>query len=140
MSIYRRQKEDKNVLYNNLKDCLKKVKDRYSDVKIFIGGDFNDNLAPNSILNLVKSSPKIFSRFNIQEGLNTTIDHIYGDQTLDVGTLAVMHPKDESRDAGQHFRKKIQSDHLALFAWVDLQPVKSSRLPRINKLKILKIL
>ena len=38
---------------------------------------------------------------------NTTIDHVYSDQILNIGSIAVIKPKDEMANAGQELRKKI---------------------------------
>jgi len=56
--------------------------------------------------------------------------------TIDTGTLAVLRPYEELRSAGASFRELVLSDHVALFTYIDMDPMPSLRLPRIDKVKM----
>ena len=52
ISVYRRQDEKTNVIYDKLRQIIRKIKDRYEQVKIVIGGDFNDSSPPKDLLGI----------------------------------------------------------------------------------------
>ncbi len=82
-------------------------------MEVVVGGDFNDRSLPNMILDLKKSSPKIFTRFNTLRRENTTIDHFYSKYELKIGTLVVLRNKEEL-EAAKNSRKQILSDHVVM--------------------------
>ena len=83
------------------------IHDKYKkDTQIVIGGDFKDSEPPENIMGTKRSSPKIYSRFNNQGRTNTTIDHFYSQEKLEVGTLAILRKKYEL-DEAKNFRNQV---------------------------------
>ena len=83
-----------------MEKILGKIRDRYRDARIVIGGDFNDNTPPNQIKELKRSSPTPYSRYNIKQRANTTIDHFYATDKLDIGSLVILRKKNEIENEG----------------------------------------
>ena len=51
--------------------------------------------------------------------------------------MAIIAKKNDLANAGQNFRKKIQSDHLLIYIQIPMLPMTSIRTPRIDKMKML---
>ena len=68
MSVYRRHGNPVKDIYSKLNEILEKVKDRYKEAKIVVGGDFNDEDPPETLdeegFNLKRKSPMNYSRLN----------------------------------------------------------------------------
>ena len=95
----------KHILYNKLREVIDMIRDKYTaDTQIVIGGDFNDNEPPSSMLGTRRSSPLIYSRLNNQGRRNTIIDHFFSQEKLEIGTLAILR-KQEEMDEATNFRK-----------------------------------
>ena len=56
---------------------------------------------------------------------------------LKLGTCAIVQEEDVLENAVQHFRSKIQSDHLMMYTWMKFSPMKSLRSPMIQKEKMM---
>ena len=64
--------------------------------------------------------------------MNTKIDYFYSSFPIKTGSMAVMKPYKDTHN-GVHFRKRCLSDHLALMTSVYMYPMKSIRIPTVNK-------
>ena len=52
--------------------------------------------------------------------------------------MAVFHDYREIEHAGKSLKKLSLSDHLMLYTWMDINPMTSLRVPRINRLGMIK--
>ena len=69
--------------------------------------------------------------------MNTTIDHFYHNSKINVGSVAFTKIFDPIKHHGAHLRDHIQSDHVAMYCWIDFNPMISLKQPRINKAQLL---
>ena len=58
---------------------------------------------------------------------------------LRIGSLLVLHDREDIKDAGASLFKISQSDHLTLYTWVKMSPAMSIRQPKINKKRMMEI-
>ena len=107
MSVYRRNGRAEAIIYEKLLEILVKVKEMYRDAKIIIGGDFNDASPPKNLEDLDLYSPKSYSRFNILERKNTTIDQFFSNSPIQIRTMTITKPHDDLSTGGQSFRSKV---------------------------------
>jgi len=80
-----------------------------------------------------------YSHFNNQGRENTIIDHFYANAKLEIGSLLILHDREEIKDAGASLFKISQSDHLALYTWVKMSPAISLRQPKIDKQRMMQL-
>ena len=65
INVYRKQDKDPRVLYEQLKERIRRIRRRYEGAKIICGGDFNDNNPPEHIEDLKLQRVNGFTRLNI---------------------------------------------------------------------------
>ena len=97
----------------------------------------NDDKPPSFVKGLLKSSVKEYTRLNTGTGMNSNIDHFYSNCEVKAGSMAITRSPDYITQAGEPLRRKLQSDHLALYTYIAMMPMKSTRLPMINKLNMI---
>ena len=56
---------------------------------------------------------------------------------LSTGSMMILRHEDQLKSAGACLRELILSDHLAIYTYIDLVPIKSLRQPRIDKMTMI---
>ena len=67
--------------------------------------------------------------------VNTSLEN--SNREIKPGSIVVLKDFVEAEHEGACFRDMCQSDHLAIYAWIQMESIVSLRQPRIDKLKIL---
>ena len=77
------EKENKQIIYSELKRYIHEVQRRYQDAMIVIAGDFNDHATPKKLNEIKRVDGEWkYSRINFKEEENTMVDYIYCNQNI----------------------------------------------------------